>query len=80
MTITINLSEVEAAALHAILSDKTACVRALRAKTPKSPYKYSLEQENPYLTVDILKEEVLEALDIPPAVLRHSMPIETRNL
>lgn len=62
MTITVTLSEVEAAALHAILSDKSACIRALRAKTPKSPYKYSLDQENPRLTVDCLQDEVACAL------------------
>lgn len=70
MTITITLSEVEAAALDAILSDKAACAKALRTKAPKSPYLHSLEKENPYLTVDSLKDEVACALAIPPTVER----------
>ena len=68
MTVTITLSEIEAAALEVILSDNAACSRALRSKASESPYAYSLKEEVPSLTVDILLEQVSFAIAASPTI------------
>jgi len=59
--VTIELSEIEAHALAAILNS-SEIRRVFRMKRSGSPLAYSLEQENPSEIVDVLREAVQDAI------------------